>query len=225
MCTRSLDQRYIDEAGKKDIEIFAQNFLDMRICDPTVFQTTIFENTAPFLFTSVYAVKALQELEERTTQRIASRIAYCIQGNTSKTAMENGFEIKGTGENSVALAEEIIKNREHSVLHCTAKLRLADLESKLTQANIQYRWCEVYEKALSPVVVNQYDGVVFYSPSQVQAFLQANTLDRDVPAFCLGFTTAHYLSRNKHTNIQIANHPTTRDILQSIYRYFNKLNG
>lgn len=44
-----------------------------------------------------------------------------------------------------------------------------------------------------PKKVGNLDGVLFLSPSQIDAFFAVNTLPENVPAFCIGNTTARYL--------------------------------
>jgi uroporphyrinogen-III synthase len=64
------------------------------------------------------------------------------------------------------------------------------------------------------------DGVLFFSPSGVESFLEKNTLE-DLPCFCIGSTTAaalHGITQNVH----IASTPTVEAALQLSIDYFKR---
>jgi uroporphyrinogen-III synthase len=96
------------------------------------------------------------------------------------------------------------------------------LAAALAAAGIQTDFCEVYEKALAPRPVAEAEALIFYSPSQVDAFLDMNKLDKKTPAFCIGATTAAHLKALGHEHIYIAPKPATEALLTTVFDYFKQ---
>ena len=93
----------------------------------------------------------------------------------------------------------------------------------LGNAGIQIIACEVYQKKQLKKKVGQFDGVLFFSPSQFDAFIAANELKPDIPAFCIGRTTATHVAKFNHKNIIVSKQASEEAILKSVYNFFKKL--
>ena len=91
----------------------------------------------------------------------------------------------------------------------------------MTKAGITIQAVEVYHKAFSPAEIPAFQGILFFSPSQITSFLSKNHLESQIPAFCIGATTATFLKNQGHKNIHIATAPSPTAVLEKVYQYFN----
>ena len=73
---------------------------------------------------------------------------------------------------------------------------------------------ETHSKAIS----EKFDGILFFSPSAIESFLEKNELKNET-CFCIGTTTAKALE-NKTKNIQIASKPTVEDVIDQVIQFY-----
>ena len=72
----------------------------------------------------------------------------------------------------------------------------------------------------SPVNVrDQFSGVLFYSPSTVESYMQDNSTDKI--AFCIGESTAKE-ARKHFENVQVAKLPTVESVLELVNLHYVK---
>jgi uroporphyrinogen-III synthase len=222
VCTRRLDDKWKELALQKGIILECYDFLDIKPKPPETFRQSIEQNTAPFVFTSAHAVQAVADLVARYPGALKTKDCFCIEGTTSACATDAGFHVLSIAKDAKSLAHRIIDRGCQRVLHCSSLKRRQELSETLAAAGIETEFCAVYEKALSPVKVGELDGVVFYSPSQVDAFLSTNSLAQTIPAFCIGKTTAAHLNTLGHAQIYIAPKSDTESILQTVFEHFKQ---
>jgi len=93
-----------------------------------------------------------------------------------------------------------------------------EIPKTLQQENINFQEIEVYKTSLNPQGFSQeFDGILFFSPSAVQSFTAKNKLT-GITAYCIGNTTA--LEAQKHTNnIIIATKPTIENVIVQVVKY------
>jgi uroporphyrinogen-III synthase len=220
-CTRPLDENHWLEAQGHGILIESYPFLEMQPLPAAEISRCIAAGgSLPLVFTSQHAVLALRNLAEERPEALMSRQCFCIEGATRSLAARSGFEVVATAPDAANLAREIIRHGCREVLHCTSALRREELYEVLEGAGIQVKSCEVYRKMLQPWQVKAHDGILFFSPSQVQAFMEANELQAQIPVFCIGPTTAASLKALGHKVVFTAPRPDTESLLQLIYDYF-----
>lgn len=222
VCARKLDDKWKELALQKGIILECYDFLEIKLRASETFRQSIEQNTAPFVFTSAHAVKAVAALMAAHPDALKTRDCFCIEGTTSASATDKGFLVLATAKDASSLAQCIIEAGCQRVLHCSSLNRRQELSERLAAAGIETEFCAVYEKALSPVKVGALNGVVFYSPSQVDAFLSANALDPITPAFCIGATTAAHLKALGHEQTYIAPKSDTQSILQTVFEHFKQ---
>jgi uroporphyrinogen-III synthase len=222
VCTRKLDDKWKELALQKGIILESYDFLEIKPKAPETFQQAIEQNSAPFVFTSAHAVKAVAALLAAHPDILKTNDCFCIEGTTRNEAADVGFHIVKAAKDAKTLAQCIIDAGVRRVLHCSSLNRRQELTETLAAAGIEAEFCAVYEKALSPVKVGALDGVAFFSPSQVDAFLSANSLDQTTPAFCIGETTAAHLEALGHDNIHIAPQSGTESTLQTVFEHFKQ---
>ncbi len=135
-------------------------------------------------------------------------------------AKEFGFKLLTEAGNSMQLAQKILAFNPQQVLYCTSNIRRNELITELQSKKISVDIIEVYHKALLPKKINAFDAVMFFSPSQIDAFLTLNSLHPMQPAFCLGATTAAHLASLKHTTIITSKDQSEQGMLDEIYQYY-----
>ena len=119
-------------------------------------------------------------------------------------------------ENSAELAHFILKNcKNESFSFLCGKSRIPDLEEILSLNNILIQPIEIYETSPHPhIVKEQYDGLIFFSPSGVKSYAINNGFE-DTHSFCLGQTTAKEVKKFT-SKFTIANAPNEKQLLISI---------
>ena len=215
VCTRKLEEKYHIEAQHKHLIIHDYDFLDITYLPSDELEKGI-EIIKPdaLVFTSQHAVESVKNLNNKNIA------CYTIEGKTTELAVEYGFFIKGKAKDSTALADVIKNQEEKNVVHCSSRDRMDILKTQLVKSGISYHFIEVYQKTLKPQKVGYFDGVAFYSPSQVEAFLEFNQLLPETPVFCIGKTTANAVKQKGHKKVLISEKSQTESLLETVYQYF-----
>ena len=131
---------------------------------------------------------------------------YAVGEKTTSLLEKNGYTVIQTSPNGIALGNYIIENHNTDTFHYfCAKQRREELPALLKQAQIPCNEIVTYKTHLNEQsFIQEFDGVLFYSPSAVNAFAKANTINN---AFCIGHTTA--TEAKKHTKHVIVSNATT----------------
>ena len=81
---------------------------------------------------------------------------------------------------------------------------------------------EAYKTMINPIKIDTaFTGVLFYSPSGIDSYLEKNTTDK--VAFCIGETTA--LEARKHFDkVEVANMPDVESVLELVNMYYSNPN-
>lgn len=216
VCPRKIDPFLKNSALERGIVIQEYQFIHISYLDNQPLRKKLQASTFPFVFTSIHAVKATEAIAQGNAKN-----CFCIKGNTARYARQMGFAIAAEAENAGRLAGFIIANAEKQVIHLTANIRRRELYEQLASAGIVVDVCEVYHKTMVPQKVGRFDAVLFFSPSQIDAFLAANELKPDTPSFCIGSTTSAYLSGTGHLNIIQSAEADQTVLMQRVFEYFN----
>jgi len=153
---------------------------------------------ASWVFTSQKAVKALEEMMQNGLQPEPGISIYAVGPKTRKKLDELGLNAQIPYQHKAeALANLIIENEETSeVIYFRGNRSLQTIEDRLEAANITVYESEVYQTHLTEISIPErhFEGVVFYSPSAVDAFKKSGGFSREWPnIFAIGPTTAEYL--------------------------------
>ncbi len=175
------------------------------------------------VLTSITGVNAFVQLAGQLNVPVSDYYVYCISGATRKYANALGLTIKATAPNASALAKEIAKDADvKKITHICSNIRRDELTSLLSNSNIFINDVIAYRTEFTPVAVDQpYDAVVFFSPSAVDSFLMVNEL-RQVPAFCIGDTTASHAKQKGYLQTYIPEAPSEEILLQTIIEHYSK---
>lgn len=153
---------------------------------------------------------------------------YCLEGATSQAVKQSEIRchIAGTAANAAALAEVIIKNEEKGplVFFCGDQRR-DELPDLLRQQGVVLEEVIVYETMATPTITGEeYDGILFLSPSAVRSFFSVNILPPQTVCFSIGPTTARTLQEYTGNKIITSANPTMDELVQTTISYFNNIN-
>ena len=167
------------------------------------------------VFTSQHAVRAYADIHQ------ANSDAFVINKATLQEAVNAGWHIAESAENATLLAEKIITHGTKKVTHLCGNIRRKELKKILTKAGVEIIEIEVYQKELLNIRLNEtIDGLMIYSPSGLDAFLQNNELKKNHPVFCIGTTTAIYTKQLGYENIQVAEEATMEAVINKVIEYY-----
>lgn len=193
------------------------NRIDFKIPDDLSNAIITSQNAAKALFNSRCQSEPVEDTNNAggtLRQAQGDNKSYFVVGKkTAALLIEKGLKVIEIAENSAKLAHLIAKNHknEHFYYFCGNKRR-DELPTILKEANVSIDEVIIYETSLNIQSFDQnYDGVLFYSPSGVEAFAKANTL-QNTSAFCIGETTAD--EARKHTDkVIVANDTTVESVI------------
>jgi len=171
------------------------------------------------IITSKNGVESL--LNSFVKQELQFKKIYCVGRRTKKLIEQNIGAVSHSEKNAEKLAEYLLKNiKGQEVTYFCSDLRLDILPTVLTENGIIVNEIEAYKTMYSPVNVReQFSGVLFYSPSTIESFLQDNSTDKI--AFCIGESTAKEARKN-FKNVQVANLPTVERVLELVSLHYVK---
>jgi uroporphyrinogen-III synthase len=218
LSTKKLKPLLIDEVKEKGIEITEHEFINIVPIDFKPSHKLMSESRdATVIFTSRNAVVNINGIEIQNV--------YCLSGST-KTAVEEKFPsatIVGTADNAKDLSEEIIEAGLKEVLFFCGHNRRDELPSILKKAGVTVQEVVVYETIETPVAVsNDFDAVLFFSPSAVSSFFQKNQLQDDKVCFAIGGTTADAIKNFAANEIRVSKATTQESILSDLEEFFKK---
>ena len=219
--TRKIEADLKQMASEKNIIISDFDFLNYEYIQSQDIINLLSDNTAPLIFSSQHAVKAILQLLTKNNLQLKSKSCYTIEGVTENLALKNGFTILGSAKDSNLLANKIIEQKRDRLIFCCGNIRLNNLKDILIKNKIELLELEVYKKTLTPHKLhNNFDGIMFFSPSQIDSFLKTNSLSIDTPSFCIGNTTANYLKSKNHLNFIISKNQSVKSVIETAIIYF-----
>jgi uroporphyrinogen-III synthase len=178
---------------------------------------------SPLVFTSYHAVKATSALINQSTRKCSSYSCYAIEGKTTQLIKSLGFSLIASSAYSQQLVSHILQHNEKDVLHCTSEMRRDEIEIGLGHSNTSYIPLPVYTKELTPIKITQIvDGIICFSPSQMDSYLLKNKLNTTTPVFCIGHTTASHLRNLGHSTIIIAPETSEDSLVNTVVNYYQQ---
>jgi len=221
-CTRHIEKGNKNIALSHGIQLVDCPLVKITYLNPPDLVSLLQKQSRNLVFTSKHALLALEKIAGLDLIP-KDHVVYCISGRTQEYAKKLGFKVKGTATNSKQLSACIQKDGVKEVLHLTSNIRLADLQDVLVSQNIKYTAIEVYYKEKQEYTWDDYAGVAFFSPSQIDAFLTCNALQKDKPIFCIGHTTADYGIHKGFKRILVSESSSEEDIIKKIINYYTPI--
>ncbi len=147
---------------------------------------------------------------------------YCV-GRRTKRLIEKKFSKKVTHvENSAKdLAGFLVKMRLKEITYFCGEFKRDELRDVLSKNKIAINEIEVYRTILNERTFEEtFNGVLFYSPSGVESFMNNNQPKKAI-AFCIGQTTA--TEAKKHFDkVEVAKLPTIESVLKLVNQYYEQ---
>lgn len=223
-------QKDINIFSTKHLSIGQTSKLDQKIgTDMSDFITIRFNRLKPsvvkepvkhVIFTSQNAVDALSENFMASELQFSN--IYCV-GRRTKRLIEKKIGKVNRVENSAKKLADQLKEElkgEEVTFFCGDKRR-DELPNILEQNGIKVHEVIAYQTLLTPnSLAKNYDGLLFYSPSGIESFLQKNKVKSEV-AFCIGSTTSNEAKKHFDKVVE-AKLPSVESVLESVNSHFIK---
>jgi len=162
-----------------DYDAIAITFLDFEA--PEVIDNAI--------FTSQQAVRSFLEKSQGV---LSIKNCFCVGAKTKILLEENGLKVIEIGQNATELAQNIAKNYKNCVFYYfCGTIRREELPKALKSEKISLFEVKTYKTVLKTKKFDQnWDGILFFSPSGVASYISENKPQTNTRAFCIGQTTA-----------------------------------
>jgi uroporphyrinogen-III synthase len=227
LSTKKLDPSLIEQANENDIEIIEQEMISVTpvVSEDTMKQVLYWADQTGVhaVFTSVNAVNAVQNyLQQVNVSKLAWKV-FCISGRT-KAALQtlvDEEQIVATAAYGNDLAERIIEQQVKEVVFFCGNKRRQELPSMLQSAGVIVNEIMVYETSLTPSVVeNDFDAILFFSPTAVESFFSANVPKENTVCFAIGTTTSGSLAEFTSNKIEVSEDTSQESMLASVLSHF-----
>jgi uroporphyrinogen-III synthase len=134
-------------------------------------------------------------------------------------------KIIAEANNATNLAQKIIESGVKEIVFVCGNKRRDELPVLLNKAGIEIHELTVYETTKTPIVISEdFDAILFFSPSAVQSFFSVNQLKKNTACFAIGETTAGSISDVTNNRIIISKSPSQEEMLASVHFYFQNMN-
>jgi len=171
------------------------------------------------VITSKNAVEAL--LTNVSADELKFKNIYCVGRRTKRLIERRIGKVKHFDKNAKKLAEYMVDYLEGTeVTYFCSNIRLDELPNILTENNITVNEIEAYKTKLSPVEIGEnVKGVLFFSPSTIESYLQLNKPDKI--AYCIGESTAK-AARNHFADVKVAKIPIVDSVVDLVNEDYRK---
>ncbi|MFV0530140.1 MAG: uroporphyrinogen-III synthase [Flavobacteriales bacterium] len=197
-----------------NLNVFYKDFISIQFLDFELPK----QNTEATVFTSQNAVKAVSQkvsFIENDILCVGQKTAYLIEKLFSKKP-----EI--ISSSAKQLAQIILKENYQILTFFNGNLRRQELPLFLLSKKIDLKEITVYKTILTPHhIVQEFDGILFFSPSGVESYLKKNLFSKNTTIFAIGNTTADFIKQNGGKCI-ISKKPTIESVIETVNQYFNK---
>jgi len=171
------------------------------------------------IITSKNGVESI--LNSFTKDELQFKNIYCVGRRTKRLIESRIGRVVHAAKNAEKLAEFLSKEiKGQEVTYFCSDLRLDILPTILLKSGIRVNEVEAYKTMYSPVnVADDVNGVLFYSPSTIESYLQKNKPNK--VAFCIGESTAKE-ARKHFEKVEVANLPTVESVVELVSLHFVK---
>ena len=140
---------------------------------------------------------------------------YCVGRKTKRMVEERIGKVKHFEKNAKQLAAYLVEYIEGTeVTYFCSNVRLDELPAVLSENNITVNEIEAYRTKLTPKEVEKsVEGILFFSPSAVESYLQSNATDKI--AYCIGESTAK-AARTHFKEVRVAKAPIVESVIDLV---------
>jgi len=212
--TKSLSESQV-KLFHNDIDSESSDFIKIR--SNRIAPKVVKDEIENIIITSKNGVEAI--LNNFTRDELQFKNIFCVGRRTKKLIEQKIGPVAYSEKNAEKLANYLsqqIKGQE--VTYFCSDLRLDTLPAVLSENGITVHEVEAYKTMYSPADVDEkVNGILFYSPSTVESYVQKNTTDKI--AFCIGESTAKE-ARKYFEKVEVAKVPTVESVIELVNLYF-----
>ncbi|MDE1192907.1 MAG: uroporphyrinogen-III synthase [Arachidicoccus sp.] len=222
LSTKSISEDLVQQAKSSNIQIDIINFIETKSVNDDSIKEKIKQYSnkkIAAIFTSINAVETVfAQINTMPDWKI-----FCTSGATKDALLNyiNEEMILGTEHNASSLADKILENKEiDSCVFFCGNQRLNTLPDKLLRESINLAEVIVYETNALPQKINEnYNGILFFSPSAVESFFSLNNIDDKTVLFSVGKTTSKALRKFTKNTIVTAVFPSAESVLKEVRNF------
>ncbi|OMP32144.1 hydroxymethylbilane synthase [Mangrovimonas sp. DI 80] len=169
------------------------------------------------VITSQNAVDAI--LTNCPSEDLNFKNIYCVGRRTKRLIEQKIGPVAHAAKNAKTLAEYLVDYIDGTeVTYFCSNLRLDDLPTILKDNHIKVEEIEAYQTRYdSEKVEDNIEGIMFYSPSTVESFIQQNKPNGI--AFCIGETTAKE-AQKYFKDVRVAKVPTVESVIELVNEHY-----
>lgn len=219
--TQLSEQRRTElENGKFLIE--SEPFITFEYLMPALWRSDVPEKVDAWIFTSKKAVKAVSPaiLDFELPRHI-----FAVGAKTGEKLEELGLKVSIPEEYTAkALAAMMQQLELQNVVYFCGNLKAANW-NRLLGDEVNLTSIEVYNTKLTSHKMSDlddFDGVVFMSPSAVESFSEQNTISNEMQVFCIGPTTGEAAQEAGINNTIIPEYSTIDSLMESIQLFYSE---
>lgn len=224
LSTRPLPDSLVQEAGHAGIRLEQVDFIQTEPIRSVEVQQEIEQallKSATVVFTSMNAVEAvaaeLYDLQPDWN-------IYCI-GNTTRQLVARYFgeeKITGTAASAGELARLIAETSDaEEVIFFCGDQRRRELPEILDSHDILVNEIVVYQTIAVPQKLEEeYNGILFFSPSAVDSFFRVNKAGEKTIFFAIGQTTAAQIRKYSGNRVVVSDEPGKETLLATAIEFF-----
>lgn len=140
---------------------------------------------------------------------------YAVGFKTKLELRKQGFGTFKVTKHASELADFILENsQKEKFLHFCGNLAIDILDQKLPLQNILYKKVIIYKtNLLYPKISENYDALVFFSPSGVRSFAAENPFEGK-KVFSIGETTSEEIRKYKENEVFTSKESNLEDLLK-----------
>ncbi len=169
------------------------------------------------IITSKNAVEAL--LHNFSAPELQFKNIYCVGRKTKRMIEKRIGKVKHQAGSAENLAQHLVEFMDGTeATYFCSNIRLDTIPRILSENNIKVNEVQAYEtKFDADKIENDLDGVMFFSPSTVDAFLKENKANGI--AFCIGETTANE-ARKHFGDVRVAKVPLAESVIELVNEHY-----
>ena len=236
LVTRELSDEQIQLAEVLGLNVVIEPAIRIEFRSDWFTVDTILRNTEipVFAFTSQNGVEAFDHYRQSGAEIPENVPVYAVGKKTAEALEKIGLKAESPNQQDGAgLAQKLVEDfskdpemKSAKVLHFCGDKRRDEFRQFLQDADIHVRDVVVYKTILKNMNIPQtpVDGLLFYSPSAVQAFRSSGGfLNKQLPElFAIGSTTAEELSIETGKHVHISPEPNTETLLEFVAQVLNE---
>ena len=198
-------------------DVVAESNDDIKINPNRLSKSVVRNEIENVIITSQNAVESL--LTNFSAVELQFKNIYCVGRKTKRMVEKRIGKVKHYEQYAKDLANHMVEFMDGAeVTYFCSNLRLDTIPDILSENNIKVNEVEAYETKLdAKKVEGDLDGVMFYSPSTVQSFLQQN--EAKGIAFCIGDTTATE-AKKYFEDVRVAKVPLVESVVELVNAFY-----